>query len=482
MASRLFSAQLLAKSCQSFNPFPSMSQVKEPWFRVGEPLNQRRSVVLTIFSFILPVLIYCFISYASFLWDTDYEITLSAEPDDKVAFGATYVVGDVIKGEETFVEYQDAVRSDNEKLASLRATNGPYKGSPRTIRRDNKKLLKSFEPVLVANGWFDPQFKETLETKEYFNRLYDATFSTWQQIAAGSLTPSSETFSEENTEIVKKNWSLISAVSPTYDSKNFVSEPLYKLIPEGTKKIGRPSYIPAPHEILQRGWQDFTGNSELGELTVWQKYAESLQVVAIGFLIACVIGLPFALLAGTFSFFSRLIEPFVDFFRYMPAPAFSTVLVAVFGLAHAPKAALVVLGTLPHLILMVANTTRMIDNQLLDAAQTLGARRSVLMRKVIVPSILPSLYNDLRILLGWAWTWLVIAELIGEKSGLTEIIDVQGRRFNFDHVYPVILLIGITGFVTDQILSAFRSVLFPWTQGSSSGLLGRLISRRKRTA
>ena len=95
---------------------------------------------------------------------------------------------------------------------------------------------------------------------------------------------------------------------------------------------------------------------------------------------------------------------------------------------------------------------------------------------MVIPGILPNLYNDLRILLGWAWTWLVIAELLGVKAGLTEIIDTQGRRFHFDHVYPIILLIGFTGFLTDQFLSWFRGVLFPYTEdGSRAG--ARYVAR-----
>ena len=81
---------------------------------------------------------------------------------------------------------------------------------------------------------------------------------------------------------------------------------------------------------------------------------------------------------------------------------------------------------------------------------------------VVIPGILPNLYNDLRILLGWAWTWLVIAELIGVKSGLTEFIETQGRFRNFDRVFPVIILIGVTGFVMDQVLSWLHGIFFPW--------------------
>jgi NitT/TauT family transport system permease protein len=149
---------------------------------------------------------------------------------------------------------------------------------------------------------------------------------------------------------------------------------------------------------------------------------------------------------------------------------------AIFGLELGPKIMLVFLGTFPHAVLMVANTTRQLEKPLLEAAQTLGANQRQLVTRVVIPGIMPNLYNDLRILLGWAWTWLVIAELMGFKSGLTEIIDTRGRRFQFEHVYPAILLIGISGFITDQILSSLSRVFFPWTHSSPS-MVGRFIGR-----
>jgi NitT/TauT family transport system permease protein len=274
-------------------------------------------------------------------------------------------------------------------------------------------------------------------------------------------------------EIVTANWEILRGVSPVYDSSQFVSEALLNLIPEGKKKIARPSYLPAPHEVFGRMRLDFTGRSPLGDLQIWERYLSSLGVVFGGYFLAVLVGLPLALLAGTFPFFSKLTEPFADFFRYMPAPAFGVVLMAVFGIYQAPKYALVFLGTFPHAILMIAKTTRLLDRSLLDAAQTLGASKAQLLKRVVIPGVLPNVYNDLRILLGWAWTWLVIAELIGEKSGLTSIIDTQGRRFHFETVYPIILLIGLTGFLSDQVLSGLRSLLFPWEAEGRQGVVAK---------
>src|SRR6266436_2442360 len=162
----------------------------------------------------------------------------------------------------------------------------------------------------------------------------------------------------------------------------------------------------------------------------------------------------------------QIVRTLYRFFRYMPAPAFSTLLVAAFGADDAPKISLVFIGTFFQMVLVISKTTRQLDHSLLEAAQTLGAKPRQLFSHVVIPGILPDLYNDLRILLGWSWTWLVIAELIGVKTGLTEFIETQGRWRNFDAVFPVIIMIGLIGFFTDQFLAWFRGVLFPYTRTS----------------
>ena len=434
---------------------------KEPWFAVGRPLSGSRSRALLACSFLLPLALWCLIAYLP-IWSTELSITLTSDADSD-EFPTVYTVGDQMESSR-FAAFQQAVRDDNQSLGTVDDAAGA------STRRANKRILRGIFPLALAEGWIG----------EGQEKDYAALYEVWRGIASGELRGD---LSAENLGIVRQNWASLSSVSASYDSSNFYSQPLLKLIPQGEERVKRPVYLPAPHEVLLRAKEDFTGNSELGELDVWQRYGVSLRTIVVGFLLVCVIGIPIALLCGTFAFFSRLIEPFVDFFRYMPAPAFGTLLIALFGIYDAPKVALVFVGTLPQLILMVANTTRMLDPALLDAAQTLGADRRRLVTKVVIPGILPNLYNDLRILLGWAWTWLVIAELLGVKAGLTEIIDTQGRRFHFDHVYPIILLIGLTGFLTDQFLSWFRGVLFPYSEDGarrSARVVNRAFAKIRR--
>jgi NitT/TauT family transport system permease protein len=103
-----------------------------------------------------------------------------------------------------------------------------------------------------------------------------------------------------------------------------------------------------------------------------------------------------------------------------------------------------------------------VEPALLHAAQTLGASTRQLLLRVVVPSALPNLYRDVRILIGWAWTYLVVAELIGEKSGISAFIYQQQRYRHFDNVYASIVIIGAVGLLVDQLLGFAGTFLFPW--------------------
>jgi NitT/TauT family transport system permease protein len=85
-----------------------------------------------------------------------------------------------------------------------------------------------------------------------------------------------------------------------------------------------------------------------------------------------------------------------------------------------------------------------------------------LLRRVVIPGILPDLYRDQRILLGWAWTYLIVAELVGASSGITWFITQQARYQHFENVYAAIIMIGIIGLGTDMLLALTGRRLFPW--------------------
>ena len=429
--------------------------ILKDWFLIRRDLPQSRRLALTVVSFLLPLVLWCVASYVPWIWHPDVKIELSAEREGVTT---VFTAGDHVS-KSFFPEFVDAVRQENAAVLAAKAAGTPEAGA----KRKNQKLLRQIAPLAVEQGWLP-----------YTDMQNDAVlYNIWRDLATGAKTATKPVLSDENIGIIRKNWELLSALSPEFSFRLLPDEPLLKIVPQG--KPANPVYLPAPHEVIETGMRDFTAHVPTGELSMGQRYAHSIRIIFLGFLWACVIGIPLGILCGVFDLFSKLFEPFVDFFRYMPAPTFSTLLVAVLLAGDAPKVALVFIGTVFQMILVVSKTTRLLDPALLEAAQTLGAKPRQMITHVVIPGILPNLYNDLRILLGWAWTWLVIAELIGVKSGLTEFIETQGRFRNFDRVFPIIILIGVTGFVMDQFLSWLHGLLFPWA--GNSGAVSRAIAK-----
>ena len=233
------------------------------------------------------------------------------------------------------------------------------------------------------------------------------------------------------------------------------------VLPQGTP--ANPIYLPAPHEVAVAFYTAFTTEPKRrSEKWLHESLWDSIQVIFWGFFLSSLFGVPIGIMAGTYDFFSRLSEPFIEFFRYLPAPAFGALAVAILGIHHAPKIAIIFIGTFFQQVLIVANTARKLDPSLLEAAQTLGAKNKALLFKVVIPGILPDLYRDMRILLGWAWTYLIVAELIGTSSGITWFITQQARYKNFDNVFAAIMIIGIIGITTDLFLAWLGRRIFPW--------------------
>ena len=224
-----------------------------------------------------------------------------------------------------------------------------------------------------------------------------------------------------------------------------------------------PVYLPAPHAVMRALYGAFTTEPRLpDEPWLHQSLKHSCSVIFWGFVLSSLIAVPLGILCGTFRLFSGLIEPFVEFFRYLPAPVFGALAVAILGIYDAPKIAIIVIGTFFPQVLVIANTVRKVDPSLVEAAETLGAKKGQLLARVIIPASLPDIYTDMRILLGCAWTYLIVSENVGTTTGISLFIIRQSRYRQFDNVFAAIIVIGMIGFLTDYVLSRLGRTLFPY--------------------
>ncbi len=257
--------------------------------------------------------------------------------------------------------------------------------------------------------------------------------------------------------------------------ENFVEENA-NLLAEGEAPMkgvrANPAYLPAPHSVAKALVTAFrTPPKRDGDVWFYESILHSIKIVFLAFFLSSLVGLPLGILSGSIPFVERLTAPFIEFFRYFPAPVFGALAVAVLGINDAPKIAIIIIGTFFQQVPMLSATTRHADPALTEAARTLGASPLRVLMKVIIPEIAPKIYKDMRILLGWAWTYLIVAEVVGTSSGITWFINQQAKYRNFDNVYAAIVILGIIGLGCDLVLSRIGKDLFAWEDGRVSFLV-----------
>ncbi len=217
-------------------------------------------------------------------------------------------------------------------------------------------------------------------------------------------------------------------------------------------------FLPSPGRVFRAGVDLFL------ELSFTIDIFNSVYRVMMGFIIAAIIGVPLGLIMGTFQVAEALTEPMVGFIRYMPASAFIPLFILWLGIGDVEKIAIIFVGSFFQLVLMVAVVAKNVHTDMLETAYTLGARRFQVIRRVLLPASLPGILDTLRIIIGWAWTYIIVAELVASASGIGYMIISAQRMLRTGSIIFGILTIGMMGLITDYFFKWLYKKLFPWVE------------------
>ncbi|RUY91634.1 ABC transporter permease [Mesorhizobium sp. M7A.F.Ca.CA.001.10.2.1] len=216
----------------------------------------------------------------------------------------------------------------------------------------------------------------------------------------------------------------------------------------------KPIFLPSPGSVAM----------QIAKLaadgTLWLDLKASMYRISIGFLIASALSIPIGVLIGSFRSWEAAIEPLVDFIRYMPVVAFVPLSILWAGTGDSQKFLIIFIGTFFQQVLMIMDNVKRVPADFIGLGRTLGLPDRKILTRIVVPSALPGIWDTLRISLGWAWTWLVLAELVAATSGLGYRITVSQRYFQTNTIIGYILLLGLLGLITDQVMKALEKVLF----------------------
>ena len=218
------------------------------------------------------------------------------------------------------------------------------------------------------------------------------------------------------------------------------------------------TFLADPLTMLKSGWTLLTQMGFGWDIgwTVWR--------VLGGFLIAAAIALPLGVLMGAYKPVEAFFEPFVSFARYLPASAFIPLLILWAGIGEAQKLSVIFIGSFFQLVLMIAVAVGNTRRDLVEAAYTLGCSDAGIVKRVLIRSAAPEICEILRMVLGWAWTYVIVAELIGASTGIGHMITDSQALLATDQIIFGIIVIGLIGLVSDLGFKWVNRSLFPWAQ------------------
>lgn len=207
-----------------------------------------------------------------------------------------------------------------------------------------------------------------------------------------------------------------------------------------------PQYLPSPAAVVAKLYTLLVKYNFIGDIGI------SIFRVWVAFLISALMAIPLGILMSSFPIVNGLSQSMIDFIRYLPVPALVPLTIIWLGIGESSKIALLWLGTFFQLVLLVADDARRVPREYIEIGLTTGAKPRQILGSIILPAMLPNMVDNLRITLGWCWTYLIIAEIVAADSGIGYVIMSARRYVKTDEVMAGILAIGIIGLATDQAI------------------------------
>jgi NitT/TauT family transport system permease protein len=225
-------------------------------------------------------------------------------------------------------------------------------------------------------------------------------------------------------------------------------------------EIVNPVFLPTPEAV----WR--AALACLSDASLWGDIKASFLRVTAGFVLAAAIGIPVGIAIGAFRVCEGLLQPLAEFVRYIPVPALIPICMVLFGVDELSKVTLIWVGTFFQLVLMVADETRRVPQELLQVSYTLGAGRWQVIRRVMWRAAMPGIFDALRLCNGWAWSYLVIAELVAANEGLGFRILKFSRFLQTPRIWVYLILLGLIGLTLDLLFRVVNRRLFHWADTS----------------
>jgi NitT/TauT family transport system permease protein len=229
-------------------------------------------------------------------------------------------------------------------------------------------------------------------------------------------------------------------------------------------KLSGTRLVPAPTNVAVMMYDFIIGGvyDDAFSGTAYIHLYQSARRVYSGFLLAAAAGIPLGLVLGRVKLLRQMLDPTISLLRPIPVTAWLPLSMIFFGLGPSSAVFLVFLGAFYPILLNTTFGVRAADPRLFEAAAMLGCRGSAMFRSIVLPAALPSIFNGLRLGLGFAWVLIVVGEMTGVPQGLGAVI-MDGRTLSrTDLVITGMIIIGFAGFLSDRLMLALNNRLLRW--------------------
>jgi len=219
-----------------------------------------------------------------------------------------------------------------------------------------------------------------------------------------------------------------------------------------------PAVFPPIDDIARALWQGIVGGALLDDIAI------SLQRAGIAFAAAVVLGIPVGLFMGQIPAVERALDPILQLFRQTSALALYPVFILLMGLGEASKVFVIFWATLFPILLATISGVKEVDRKLIEMAESYGASRLTVFRRVVLPASVPSIFVGLRLSATTALLLLIAAEMIGANKGVG--FQVMNAQFNFQIplMFAAIFLLAFLGLAANALLVALQNRLCRWAK------------------
>ncbi|MBL8919773.1 MAG: ABC transporter permease [Myxococcaceae bacterium] len=220
-------------------------------------------------------------------------------------------------------------------------------------------------------------------------------------------------------------------------------------------------FLPAPDQVLKSLLYLFF-EKDL-HLAIGVSALRIVKAIAL----SVVVALPLGIAMGSFDVINRVFQPIVAPMRYLPITAFIPLLILWFGIDESQKVAFLFLGTVVYLLPAVVDAVRLVPEELVQTAFTLGATKAQVIRTVLIPAALPAIFDGFRVMNAIAWTYIILAELVNPQNGIGYILRLAEQHLKPEWSFAGIVVVGVIGLGTDLLIGGLNRLLFSWREADA---------------